>query len=63
MPSASEPHRRTCLQILPELVQGGVERGTIDMAAAQVAAGWRAIVASSGGPLVRELTQIGRAHV
>lgn len=63
MPSADEPHRRTCLQVLPTLVQGGVERGTIDMAAAQVAAGWRAIVASAGGPLVRELTRAGAEHI
>jgi glycosyltransferase involved in cell wall biosynthesis len=63
MPSAGDPHRRTCLQVLPALVQGGVERGAIDMAAAQVAAGWRAIVASAGGPLVRELTRAGAEHV
>jgi glycosyltransferase involved in cell wall biosynthesis len=67
MPSSMMPadgsRRRTCLQVLPALVQGGVERGTIDMAAAQVAAGWRAIVASSGGPLVREILRAGGEHL
>ena len=51
------------LQVLPALVTGGVERGTIDIAAALVAAGWRAVVASSGGPLVRELERAGVTHL
>ncbi len=63
MMPADGSRRRTCLQVLPALVQGGVERGTIDMAAAQVAAGWRAIVASSGGPLVREILRAGGEHL
>lgn len=50
----------TVLQVLPALVSGGVERGTIDMAEAIQAAGGRAIVASAGGPMTAELT---RAHV
>lgn len=51
------------LQVLPSLVSGGVERGTVDMAAAIVEAGGRAIVASSGGPMVRELARAGAEHV
>jgi glycosyltransferase involved in cell wall biosynthesis len=51
------------LQVLPALVTGGVERGTIDVALALAAAGWRAVVASSGGPLVRELERAGVAHL
>lgn len=51
------------LQVLPSLVSGGVERGTVDMAAAIVEAGGRAIVASSGGPMVRELARAGAKHV
>jgi glycosyltransferase involved in cell wall biosynthesis len=51
------------LQVLPALVTGGVERGTIDMAAALVRAGWRALVASAGGPMVRELDRVGAEHV
>ena len=42
---------------------GGVERGTVDMAKALTAAGWRAIVASSGGPMVREIIRAGAEHV
>ena len=51
------------LQVLPSLVTGGVERGTIEMAQALVAAGWQAVVASSGGPLVREIERAGARHV
>jgi glycosyltransferase involved in cell wall biosynthesis len=51
------------LQVLPALNTGGVERGTCDMAAAIMDAGWRAIVASSGGPMVRELERAGALHV
>ena len=42
---------RTVLQVLPALVSGGVERGTLEIAEALVGAGWRALVASAGGPL------------
>ena len=45
----------TVLQVLPALVSGGVERGTIEIAEALIEAGWRAMVVSSGGPMVREL--------
>lgn len=52
------------LQVLPALgVAGGVERGTVDVAKALVAAGWRAVVASEGGPLVREIERAGAIHV
>ena len=51
------------MQVLPRLVSGGVERGTIDVAAALVHAGWRAIVASEGGPMVRELERAGAVHI
>ncbi|KZD05388.1 glycosyltransferase family 4 protein [Oceanibaculum pacificum] len=53
----------TVLQVLPGLVTGGVERGTVDMADALVQAGWRALVASSGGPMVRELERAGATHI
>jgi glycosyltransferase involved in cell wall biosynthesis len=51
------------LQVLPSLVTGGVERGTIEIAQALVAAGWQAVVASAGGPLVREIERAGAKHV
>lgn len=51
------------LQILPSLVSGGVERGTLEIAEAIVAAGMRAVVASAGGPLVPALESLGARHV
>lgn len=51
------------LQVLPSLVTGGVERGTIDVAGALAEAGWTAIVASSGGHMVRELERVGVKHI
>jgi len=47
------------LQIIPRLDAGGAERTTIDIAAALVAAGARALVASEGGRLVSELQAVG----
>lgn len=51
------------LQVLPALITGGVERGTIEIAQALVEAGWKAVVASEGGPMVRELARVGATHV
>ena len=50
------------LQVLPALVSGGVERGTVEIAAALKAVGWRALVASAGGPLVEQLRALGAEH-
>ncbi len=61
--SDASQSKRTVLQVLPSLVSGGVERGTIDVAAALVRAGWRALVVSEGGPLVRELDRAGAEHI
>lgn len=52
----------TVLQVLPALVSGGVERGTVDVARAVVEAGWRALVVSRGGPMVHELERVGATH-
>lgn len=51
------------LQILPRLEQGGVERGTIEVASAILDAGWTPIVVSGGGRLVHELERIGAEHI
>jgi len=51
------------LQVLPAMDMGGVERGTVQTAAALTAAGWRAMVASSGGPMVHELSRAGAKHI
>ena len=59
----SAPRRLTVVQMLPALDGGGVERGTIEIAAALVQAGHRAIVISEGGRLVEELEALGAEHV
>lgn len=51
------------LQVVPSLVSGGVERGTVDLAGALVEAGWIAYVASGGGPLEKELLRVGARHI
>ena len=51
------------LQVLPALVSGGVERGTVEIAEAIAAAGFRSLVASAGGPLAAEIARVGGAHV
>jgi glycosyltransferase involved in cell wall biosynthesis len=55
------------LQLLPALISGGVERGTVDIAAALVKGGFRAYVASRGGEasakLLHELERAGATHI
>jgi len=51
------------LQVIPALVSGGVERGTIEIATALAAAGWVPYVASAGGPMERELARAGIEHI
>ena len=51
------------VQILPSLNDGGVERGTVEIAAALVQAGHRATVISSGGRLTGALDALGAAHL
>ena len=50
---------RAILQIVPRLDAGGAERTTIDIARALTASGYRALVASEGGSLERELIEAG----
>jgi glycosyltransferase involved in cell wall biosynthesis len=57
------PERLTVVQVLPELDSGGVERGTLEVAAALVAAGHRSIVISGGGRMVPALEAGGSEHV
>ena len=57
--TASALAGRTILQIVPELNAGGAERTAIDIAAALVEAGARALIASEGGRLVSELQAKG----
>ena len=53
----------TILQILPAMISGGVERGTVDMAAHIVAMGGRAIVISSGGIMSHDIERVGGKHI
>ncbi len=53
----------TVAQILPEMHSGGVERGTLEVADALVAAGHRSVVISGGGRLVEQLERTGSKHI
>ncbi len=55
--------RLTVVQLLPALESGGVERSTLEVAAALVAAGHRAIVVSAGGRLLPALQATGAEHL
>lgn len=59
----AEASRPTVLQVLPALVQGGVERTAVDISGAVVKAGGRAIVVSAGGPMVHEVTRARAEHI
>lgn len=55
--------RLTVLQALPALESGGVERGTLEVARALVAAGHSSLVLSAGGRLVDQLEREGSEHI
>lgn len=55
--------RLSVVQVLPSLHSGGVERGTLEVARALVAAGHRSFVISAGGRLVQALVAAGSEHV
>jgi glycosyltransferase involved in cell wall biosynthesis len=57
------PRTLSVMQLLPALESGGVERSTLEIAAALVAAGHRSLVVSAGGRLVPELERGGSRHV
>lgn len=54
--------RFTVLQVLPALTAGGVERGTLEVAACLVAQGHRSLVMSAGGRMVPALEAAGSEH-
>jgi len=56
-------HGKAVLQIIPALNSGGAERTTVDIAEALADAGARALVASEGGRLVRELEAKGGTFI
>lgn len=55
--------RLTVVQLVPALDTGGVERSTLEVAQALVAAGHRSIVVSAGGRLVAPLEAAGSEHI
>ncbi|HEV2302364.1 MAG TPA: glycosyltransferase family 4 protein [Stellaceae bacterium] len=63
VPAAAKTRPPAVLQVVPSLVSGGVERGTVDLAGALAAAGWTSFVASAGGPLERDLARAGASHI
>jgi len=58
-----EDRRLTVVQLLPALESGGVERGTLEVAAELVRRGHRSIVISAGGRLVDRLEAEGSEHI
>lgn len=63
MPAPSPSRPPAVLQIIPRLASGGAERGTIEVAEALTAAGWKAYVASAGGALVDHVSRSGGTHL
>jgi glycosyltransferase involved in cell wall biosynthesis len=55
--------KKTILQVLPSLVAGGVERGTVDISKALVDNNYNSIVASSGGVLSKLIPEHGAKHI
>jgi glycosyltransferase involved in cell wall biosynthesis len=62
-PTPPEGRPPAVLQIVPRLVSGGAERGTVELAAALAAAGWTSYVASAGGPFERDIARAGAVHL
>jgi hypothetical protein len=56
-------NRHTILQVLPRLVSGGVERGTVEITDAIRKAGMKSIVVSNGGPMIPHITYNGGEHI
>ena len=63
VPVTSTGRPPVVLQVLPSLVSGGAERGTVELAGALVEAGWISYVASGGGPLEREIARAGATYL
>ena len=63
VPVTSTGRPPVVLQVLPSLVSGGAERGTVELARALVEAEWTSYVASGGGPLESEIARAGAAHL
>ncbi len=51
------------LQVLPNLISGGVERGTLEIAKALIDHKYQAFVCSKGGKMVADLELFGAKHI
>jgi glycosyltransferase involved in cell wall biosynthesis len=60
--ASGTPHP-VVLQVLPSLVTGGVERGTVEIARAIAEAGGTSLVASAGGRMVATVQRAGGRHI
>ena len=58
-----QTNRPVVLQVLPSLVTGGVERGTVEITRAVAEADGVALVASAGGPMVGAVERAGGRHI
>ncbi|MDF2965671.1 MAG: capsule biosynthesis protein CapM [Rickettsiaceae bacterium] len=56
-------HKSTILQVLPSLIAGGVERGTVDISQALTENNFNSIVSSRGGPLSKLITAHHARHI
>lgn len=61
--SKQSNRKKTILQVVPSLIAGGVERGTVDIAKALVDNGYGSIVTSAGGPLASKVMECGADHI
>lgn len=55
--------KKTILQVVPALISGGVERGTLEIAKNVMQSGHKSIVISAGGPMVESLVDSGSEHI
>ena len=51
------------VQLLPELNEGGVERGTVELSRELVKQGHKSIVISAGGKLQAQIDKDGGRHI
>lgn len=51
------------IQLIPELNEGGVERGVVELSRELVSLGFESVVISNGGKLVEQLERDGALHV
>ena len=59
MKPAAPNYPLTVMHLLPALDSGGVERYVMSLCAALINAGHHAVIVSSGGRMVQELTTLG----